>query len=169
MVSSSVQAGEEAWGEDYFDCPREVFSAYPSKSKAVYGVRQHVTEKRRRRVEGRKVGVHVGTLPVRHSGHYDPFDVPENRVPTLALQGRRVGNQLPHVARLDVGEDATVPNVLQVIGNIVDHFLPWATAVDQRYWGFARNDSIDLVLLQKERDTFVNNRVSCLSGWVGRR
>lgn len=64
------------------------------------------------------------TLPVRNAGHNDPFNVRKDRLPVLALERRRVRNQASHIAGLNVRKDASIPDILQIIGDIVDHLLP---------------------------------------------
>lgn len=161
MVSNSVQAGEEAWGIIHFVTMATLIdkiallSPHPSKSEAIYSVRQHVTEQGWGRVEGWKVSVHMWTLPVCNARHNDSFNVCENRVPTFALQRGRFRDQFAHVAGLDIRQHATVSNVLQVIRDIVHHLFSWVG--DNVFYCFNRDlgsDSIGFGFI-------VDNRNKC--------
>ena len=60
-----------------------------------------------------------------HPGHDDSLHVSEDIVPVLAHLWRLVWYQLPHVARLNIGEHPPTADILQVVSDIVNHLLPW--------------------------------------------
>ena len=110
----------------------------PGEAEAVDAVGQHVAEQGGVGVEGREVGVHVRALPVGHARHDHPLDVLEDLLEVLPFLRSSLGHQLSQVARLHLkapvaqvtlagylGEDPAVPDVLQVVRDVVHHLLPW--------------------------------------------
>ena len=61
-----------------------------------------------------------------YTGHYDFLDVGEDIVPLLAVLRRMRGHERAHVAGLDAREDATIADVLQIVGNVVNHLFTCA-------------------------------------------
>ena len=99
--------------------------ASPGEAQTVDPVSQHVAQQGGVGVQGGEVGVHVGGLPVGDARHDAPLDVAEDGVEVLPLDRGLGGQHLPEVARLDVREDPPLPDILQVVGDIVHHLLPW--------------------------------------------
>lgn len=62
-------------------------------------------------------------LPVSHAGHDDFLKVVHYGVPRFRLEGCRFGQNVLHVARLNVGSDPASVYALQVVGDVVDHLL----------------------------------------------
>lgn len=62
-------------------------------------------------------------MPVSDSGHDDTLQVSHDVLPPLRLLGSLLGDQWLKVARLNRRQYRTIPNALEVIGDVVDHRL----------------------------------------------
>lgn len=60
-----------------------------------------------------------------YSRHDDTFNVSEDGVPIFAQLGRLLRQQVSNVAWLNVGENASLADVLQVVGDIIHHLLAY--------------------------------------------
>ena len=58
-----------------------------------------------------------------YTGHDDVFDVGEDVVPAFSLLRRMRGDEWSHVAGLDTREDASIADILQIIGDVVHHLF----------------------------------------------
>ena len=99
--------------------------AGPGEAQTVDPVSQHVAQEGGIGVQGGEVGVHVGRLPVCDARHDAPLYVAEDGVEVLPLDRSVVRQHLPEVTRLHVREDPPLPDILQVVRDIVHHLLPW--------------------------------------------
>ena len=126
---------------------------HPREAEAADGVSEHVPKQRWVGVEGGEVGVHVRALPVcdlkaatncsqcpserllhqtsvqlcsdsTYTGHDDVLDVGEDVIPVLSVLRRMRGDEWAHVAGLHSREDAPIPDVLQIVRDVVHHFFP---------------------------------------------
>lgn len=97
-ISSSVHAGDDACVKKF-----QLLSAYtpnkaiqsntknwkfrtnPGEAETIDGIGQHVAQQGWRRVQGRKVGVHMWRLPMRHTGHNDALYVAHDVRPVFTL------------------------------------------------------------------------------------
>ena len=96
------------------------------------------------------VAIHSVQISSRFSSYPDHdlvLDVPHDVLPLLGLLRRLPGDQLLEVARLDVGRDAAVVDVLHVVHDVVHHLAAaltelWAVhAADTSVVAAARNES----------------------------
>ena len=101
------------------------YCSYPSKSKTIDCVGQHIGQQASRWIQGWEIGVHVRTLPMRHSWHDAPFDVREYVLPRFAIHWRRGWQNVSQVTRGYRRVNASGSNVRQIIGNVIHHFFSW--------------------------------------------
>lgn len=64
-------------------------------------------------------------LIVTYSWHDDALNIGENGIPVFTELGSLLWNESADVTRLDVRENTSLPDVLQVIGDVIHHLLAY--------------------------------------------
>lgn len=96
---------------------------YPRETQTVYSIGQHIAQQTGRWIQGWEVSMHVWALPMRHTRHNAFLNVGEYVLPAFAVKRGRRRQDISQVSRWDRWIHTPRTDILQVISDVIHHFL----------------------------------------------